>query len=157
MPNRDNPLANLLPMNAALAERAHQLSVIFDSIADVTFVLNVEDDGRYRFIFANRAFGKTTGLPLEKVTGSYVEEIIPEPSLSLVRAKYREAVVTLARVVWQETLDYPTGQVTGEVSVTPVCDAAGRCRQLVGIVHDLTKEKQIEEGRAAAIRGSPTR
>ena len=146
MSNRDNAQGdNPAPLNAALVERERQLSVIFNSIADVTFVLNVEDDGHYRFTFVNKAFEKTTGVAVGKVVGSYVEDIIPEPSLSLVLMKYHEAVSTLERVVWQETSDYPTGQVTGEVSVTPVCDETGRCRQLVGIVHDLTKEKQVEE------------
>ncbi|MBF9237092.1 PAS domain-containing sensor histidine kinase [Hymenobacter sp. BT683] len=128
-----------------MLEREHQLSVIFDTIADVTFVLSVEDDGRYRFVFANKAFERTTGVPAEKVAGSYVDEVIPEPSLSLVLTKYQQAVATLERVVWEEVSDYPTGRVTGEVSVTPVCDETGRCRQLVGVVHDLTKEKQVEE------------
>ncbi|MBO2011791.1 sensor histidine kinase [Hymenobacter negativus] len=128
----------------ALVEREHQLSVFFNTVADVTFLLNVEDDGRYRFLFVNKAFEKTTGLPVDKVEGNYVEDIIPEPSLSLVLTKYNEAVTTLQRVVWQETSDYPTGQVVGEVSVTPVCDEIGHCRQLVGVVHDLTKEKQAE-------------
>ncbi|MCC3151485.1 PAS domain-containing sensor histidine kinase [Hymenobacter sp. BT770] len=144
------PLADQPPLNAALVEREQQLSVIFNAIADVTFVLNVEDDGRYRFIFANKAFERTTGIPPEKVAGSYVDAIIPEPSLALVLQKYQEAVTTLERVVWQETSDYPTGRVTGEVSVTPVCDEAGRCHQLVGVVHDLTKEKQVEEALRAS-------
>jgi PAS domain S-box-containing protein len=130
---------------ADLAEREHQLSVIFNTIADVTFVLSVEDGGRYRFIFANKAFEKATGVPVNKVIGSYVHEIIPEPSLTLVLTKYAEAIAKLERVVWLETSNYPTGQVTGEVSVTPVCDDIGRCFQLVGVVYDLTKEKQAEE------------
>jgi len=136
-------LAQPLASTATLMER--ELTVLFDSIADVTFVLNVEAEGRYRFHFTNKAFEKTTGLPSSAVVGRYVEEIIPEPSLSLVLPKYAQAVRTLQRVVWLETTVYPTGQVTGEVSVMAVCDASGRCNQLVGVVHDLTKEKQVEE------------
>ena len=139
--------------NAALVEREHQLSVLFDTIADVTFVLNVEAEGRYQFVFANKAFEKTTGLPVAQVLGRYVEDVIPEPSLSLVLTKYREAILSMERVVWLETSDYPTGQVTGEVSVTPVPDEHGRCCQLVGVVHDLTKQKRVE----AALRLSNER
>ncbi|AIZ63641.1 hypothetical protein PK28_07975 [Hymenobacter sp. DG25B] len=127
-----------------LREREHQLSVIFDTMADITFVLDVEPQGRYRFTFANKAFQKTTGLTPEKVVGSYVQDIIPEPSLSLVLEKYQQAVTTRQRVSWLETSDYPTGQVTGEVSVTPVLDESGTCAQLVGIVHDLTEQKKVE-------------
>ncbi|WP_201986271.1 PAS domain-containing sensor histidine kinase [Hymenobacter rubidus] len=145
MPPSENPVVESTLTYADLAKREHQLSVIFNTIADVTFVLSVEDDGRYRFIFANKAFEKATGVPVDKVVGRYVNEVIPEPSLSLVLTKYHEAVATRERVVWLETSDYPTGRVTGEVSVMPVCDEAGRCYQLVGVVHDLTKEKQAEE------------
>ncbi|MBD2721407.1 sensor histidine kinase [Hymenobacter armeniacus] len=145
MSEREVPLSEPTLSYADLAKREHQLSVIFNTIADVTFVLSVEDDGRYRFIFANSAFEKATGVPVEKVAGSYVSDVIPEPSLSLVLTKYEEAIRTSQRVSWLETSDYPTGRVTGEVSVTPVHDEAGRCYQLVGVVHDLTKEKQAEE------------
>ncbi|MFC6223563.1 PAS domain S-box protein [Hymenobacter artigasi] len=145
MYNPADTSGNFVAANKALAKREHQLSVLFDTIADVTFVLNVEGEGRYRFVFANKAFEKTTGLPVEQVVGRYVEDIIPEPSLSLVLTKYREAISSMERVIWQETTDYPTGQVTGEVSVTPVPDEHGRCCQLVGVVHDLTKEKQVEK------------
>ncbi|MCB2407829.1 sensor histidine kinase [Hymenobacter lucidus] len=129
----------------AWVERELHLPVIFDAIADVTFVLSVESDGRYRFIFVNKAFRTTTGLPVEKVVGSYVQDIIPEPSLSLVLQKYQEAIKTRQRVAWVEVSDYPTGRVTGEVSVMPVLDEAGNCRQLVGVVHDLTAQKRAEE------------
>lgn len=134
------PVAPPLP-----AERERQLEVFFDAVTDVTFVLAVEPAGRYRFVFANRAFEQTTGMPVDQVVNRYVEEVIPEPSLSLVLAYYQQAIARVERVVWEETSDYPTGRVTGEVSVTPVCDAEGQVVQLVGIVHDVTRQKQVEE------------
>lgn len=42
----------------------HSVPYSFDAIADVTFVLGAEPNGRYRFVFANKAFEKTTGLPV---------------------------------------------------------------------------------------------
>ena len=63
-------------------------------------MLHVEGEESYRFVFANKAFEKTTGLPVEQVMGRYVEDIIPEPSLSLVLTKYREAIANMERVVW---------------------------------------------------------
>ena len=129
----------------SIQTREKHLSVIFRTIADVIFVLEPEADSQWRFLFVNQAFEKTTGLNAEKVVGKYVQDIIPEPSLSLVLAHYRQAAETRQRVVWVETTDYPTGQLIGEVSVTPVLDEAGACCQLVGIVHDLTAQKRAEE------------
>ncbi|GEO04942.1 hypothetical protein AAE02nite_26060 [Adhaeribacter aerolatus] len=134
------------PESASIAPPGTQqlLPLIFDSLANVIFVLEVEAPDLYKFSFANRAFEVTTGLPVNKVIGSYVQEIIPEPSLSLVLEKYREAILERKQVSWQEVSDYPAGQKTGEVLVEPVFDAQGNCLRLVGMVHDITERKEAE-------------
>ncbi|MGV3589858.1 MAG: ATP-binding protein [Adhaeribacter sp.] len=127
-----------------LPETQQSLAVIFNSLANVIFVLDVEAPGLYKFSYANLAFQVTTGLPVSKVVGSYVQEIIPEPSLSLVLEKYQEAIDKHKQVSWQEVSEYPAGQKTGEVLVEPVFDAQGNCLRLVGMVHDITERKEIE-------------
>lgn len=139
------PLQAFAPSEKALRERENQLSVIFASIADVIFVLGVEPEFNYRFLFVNQAFETVTGIPREAIIGRLVQDVIPEPSLSLVLTKYRQAVETGQAVLWQETSDYPTGQLIGQVRVTPVLDDAGVCSQLVGTVHDLTTQYNTEE------------
>lgn len=129
----------------AAPEQDPQLAIIFHSIADVIFVLKVETGGQYRFGFINQAFSRITGLAAGQVVGRLVQDVIPEPALSEVLAHYRQAAETGQPVQWQETSEYPSGRVTGEVRVTPVFDAAGRCCQLVGIVHDLTAQQRAEQ------------
>ncbi|MBD2715163.1 PAS domain-containing sensor histidine kinase [Microvirga sp. STR05] len=130
--------------NSLLLEREKHLSVIFDNIADVTFVLRREEDGQFRFMFVNKAFEQTTGVSAARVVGSLVPEVIPEPSLSMVLEHYNTALRTMKSVVWQEVSDYPNGRKTAEVSITPVLEPDGTCCQLVGIVHDLTAQKEVE-------------
>ncbi|HLE77034.1 MAG TPA: ATP-binding protein, partial [bacterium] len=92
----------------------------------------------------NPAFSSVTGVPEDAVIGKRVHEIIPEPSLSFVLDRYREAIQERKIVRWEETSDYPTGRLTGEVSVAPVFDASGTCTHLVGAVHDITERKRTE-------------
>ncbi|WP_426491142.1 PAS domain-containing protein [Hymenobacter sp. 102] len=125
-----------------LLERQRQLTTILDTTADVVFVLGVEQ-GQYRFLYVNKSFETTTGLPTGQVVGRLTTEIIPEPSLSEVLQHYQRAITTRQAVTWQETSEYPTGRKTGEVTVTPVFGADGSC-QLVGTVHDLTRQKEAE-------------
>jgi PAS domain S-box-containing protein len=106
--------------------------------------LAVEPGGSYRFVSVNAAFLRVTGLSAEAVVGRNVNEVIPEPSLSIVLEKYRQAIDGHATVLWEETSDYPTGRLTGEVSVTPVFDNSGKCTHLVGSVHDVTERKRAE-------------
>jgi PAS domain S-box-containing protein len=129
----------------ALLKSEHQLSSIYNTVGDVIFQLEVEADGNYRFISVNHAFCKVTGLSNEMVVGKLVSEVIPEPSLSMVLGKYRLAIKENSIIRWEEVSDYPTGRLTGDVSISPVFDDKGRCTHLIGSVHDITGKKQAEE------------
>ena len=128
----------------ALLERERRLSSIYETVADVLFYVKVEPDGRYRFISINQAFVSTTGLEYSQVVGKRVDEVIPESSLTLVLEKYREAIREKRVVRWEETSEYPTGTLTGEVSIVPVLDDTGNCTHLVGAIHDITERRKLE-------------
>lgn len=127
-----------------LQQREQLLSVIYDSVNDVIYYLAVEESGYYRFISVNQAFISITGLPYDAVVGKRVDEVIPEPSLSLVLRKYDQAIRTKKLVHWEETSDYPSGRLTGVVHISPIYDEHGHCTHLVGSVHDITERKQAE-------------
>jgi len=68
----------------ALRESEQRLSSIYNTVGDVIFHLSVEPAGQFRFVSVNLAFLKVTGLNPEMVVGRTVNEIIPEPSLTMV-------------------------------------------------------------------------
>jgi two-component system, cell cycle sensor histidine kinase and response regulator CckA len=134
----------LREQTSELEENQRRLALIYDTVRDVIFQLAVEPDSQFRFVSVNAAFLKVTGLSREAVVGRTVNEVIPEPSLTMVLEKYRLAIEERTTVLWEETSDYPTGRLTGEVAVTPVFDNAGKCTHLVGSVHDVTERKRNE-------------
>lgn len=129
----------------ALREHEKQLSSIYETVGDIIFQLTVEPEEVYRFTSANQAFFKTTGLSREMLLGKRVDEVIPESSLGFVLQKYKEAVETGKILRWEEVSEYPTGTLTGEVSIAPVFDDEGHCTHLVGAVHDITERKRAEQ------------
>ena len=129
----------------ALRTNEQRLSSIYNTVGDVIFYLAIETEGQYRFISVNPSFCRVTGLSPEQIVGKTVTEVIPEPSLIMVLGKYRQAIEAKTIVRWEETFDYPTGRLTGEISVAPVFDDKGRCTHLAGSVHDITERKQAEE------------
>jgi PAS domain S-box-containing protein len=129
----------------ALYENEQRLTSIYNTVGDVIFQLSVEPNEQYRFTSVNSAFSRTTGLPSNQVIGKTVNEIIPEPALSVVLEKYRQAIKEKGIVRWEETTNYPVGLVTGEVSIAPIFDMTDSCTFLIGSVHDITERKQAEQ------------
>jgi len=126
----------------ALRESEQQLVSIYNTVRDVIFHVAVEPEGRFRFASINAAFLNVTGLSREMVVGKTVNEVIPEPSLTMVLGKYRQAIEEKTAVLWEETSNYPSGRLTGEVSIVPVFNEKGTCTHLVGSVHDITERKR---------------
>jgi len=122
----------------------HVQALVYTSVNDVIFHLRVEGD-RFRFIHINRAFTEATGLAEDQVVGLCIDEVIPEPSRTLVLEKYRQAIAERRTVRWEEVTDYPTGKRIGEVSVTPVVEASGQIHQLIGTVSDVTKLREKQQ------------
>lgn len=128
----------------ALRARETQLSLVYDNVYDIVFVLGIEPNDQFRFLSVNKQFSAATGLPDKSIIGKLIDDVIPEPSRSLVRDKYREAIRTRKVVCWEETTSYPAGEKTGDVSIAPVFDDDGSCIQLIGTVHDITARKRDE-------------
>ena len=129
---------------AALKDRETPLRVIFENIADVVYLLDVEADG-YRFVAVNPRFLAATGLAIDQVIGRRVDEVIPQPSLGTVLEHYARALASGQPEYWEEVSAYPAGKRFGEVMVAPVRDDTGRFTQLVGTVHDVTQRRAAEE------------
>jgi PAS domain S-box-containing protein len=136
------PVAQII---GRLLESQRRLVSIYDTVEDVIFYLAIEPEGQFRIISVNAAFLRITGLNQEEVVGKTLNEVIPEPSLTMVLEKYRQAIEEKTIVRWEETSDYPAGRLTGEVSVAPVFDKTGTCTHLVGSVHDVTGLKRAAQ------------
>lgn len=128
-----------------LRTRENQLSLIYDNVHEIIFVIGVEPGDHFRFLSVNRRFTEATGIPEDRIVGKLVQEVIPKSALNVVFGKYKEAIRSGQPARWEETSAYPKGNKTGEVTVAPVLDAYGKCTQLIGTVHDITERKQSEQ------------
>ncbi|MFP5041405.1 PAS domain S-box protein [Parasediminibacterium sp. JCM 36343] len=129
-------------------EREQLLSSIFDTVTDAVFVLEVAGERQYCFSLVNKAFETTTGLPMQKIVGSYLHEILPKKALFIAMEKIGEAIKEQKLTRWQETLEYPNKKMIGEISITPIYNQKNECIRLIGSIHDLTDRIKAEEAMA---------
>lgn len=131
-----------------LHAREAELSAIYKNVPGIVFYIAVEQCGEFRFLSVSDDFLVVTGLTRKEVVGSLIRDIIPSPSCDMVLNHYRMAIRSGRPVRWEEESIYPAGRRFGEVAVTPVHDASGVVTHLIGIVHDITERKRMEEERA---------
>ncbi|HEV2400017.1 MAG TPA: PAS domain S-box protein [Candidatus Sulfotelmatobacter sp.] len=135
-------------LTALLRSHEQELTAIYENVPGIVFYIAVEPGGEFRFVSVSQNLLTATGLSREQVVGSLVRDVIPPPSRDMVLNQYRKAIRSRQTVRWEEKSDYPTGQKWGEVAVTPLYDAGGRATHLIGIVHDITERKRLEEKRS---------
>src|SRR5215469_7614355 len=128
-----------------LRAREQELKAIYENVPGIMFYIAVERDGEFRFLSVSRDFLTATGLSREQVVGSLVRDVIPPPSCDMVLNHYREAIRSGRTVRWEEESVYPAGRRYGEVAVTPLYDMSGVATHLIGIVHDVTERKRLED------------
>jgi PAS domain S-box-containing protein len=121
-----------------------RLSLIFDTVGDVIFLLSVEPEDCFRFASVNPAFLALTSLRHEQVIGKRIEEVLPPTAHALAIGNYKQAIRENRTVRWEEASAYPTGTLYGAVAVTPARNAAGVCTHLIGSVHDITEMRRAE-------------
>jgi len=121
------------------------ISLIYDALSEVIFLVAVEPDDRFSVVSVNQAFLTVTGLTRKQVVGKRIEEVLPETAHALVIGKYKEAINENKTVFWEQVFAYPAGELAGAVTVTPILNAQGVCTQLVSSIHDITERKQVEE------------
>src|SRR5260370_19046471 len=117
---RQRQQAALREAEEAIRDRERQLSTIYSSVVDAIFLLSVGPGPEYRFLTVNDAFFRMTGLTAGQGVGKSVKEVIPEPSLTLVLEKYRQAIEGEEVVRWEETTTYRAGTTSGRASSPPI-------------------------------------
>ena len=129
----------------ALQDREKRLSLIYNNVSDVIFVVSTQPAGTFRFESVNHRFLEVTGLTENQIVGKLVKDVIPEVSQPLVFGKYQEAINSGKSAQWEEVSEYPTGIREAEVTIAPIFDSNGICTQLIGTLHDITERKQSEK------------
>lgn len=129
----------------AIISSQKELSMIYNSVSDIIYLLSVGKNNEYCFSSVNGAFLRATGLKKNKVIGKKVQEVIPHSSIKSALNNYGKAIKNKKPVTWEEESNYPAGKRTGIVTVSPVFNEKGICINLVGAVHDITEIREKED------------
>ncbi|MCT7951514.1 PAS domain S-box protein [Ancylothrix sp. C2] len=132
-------------MEEAIKASQSRLSLIYNTVSDLIFLMKVEENNIYECVSVNKAYLEATGLKEEDLIGKKIEEIAGEGAVNFVLSKYQEAVRQAVPLQYEETADVPKGYLIFETTLTPIFNEAGICTHLLGASHDITRRKLVEE------------
>ena len=122
----------------------NRLSLIFNNTSDLIFLLKVEDDN-FKVITANQSYYNTTELKEDEVIGKYLMEIIPKNSSTPIINKCREVLRSRKQIRFEDYATFKGKSIYLETTLVPVFNNEGICTHILGVDHDITIHKEIDD------------
>jgi PAS domain S-box-containing protein len=119
------------------------LEMVIDAVAHPGFV----KDREFRYVVVNRAFEQIVGHPREHLLGKGDAAFFPEDQARFFRDKEHEVLARGQTVHIQEEPLTDARGVTHILATTrvPLCDKQGVVTHVVGVIHEITRLKEVEE------------
>jgi PAS domain S-box-containing protein len=128
----------------ALQRSENRLALIFNGVSDMLALLQVEDGSHLRYLAVNAAYLRTMRLTEPQVVGKLIEEVLPPETVTLTKAKAREAMQARKPLTYEVSIDLPTGRLVVETTLSSIVDPQGNKTHLLAVGHDVTERKRAE-------------
>jgi len=131
-----------------LAERqltkiTRDYETIFQGTQDAMFLVEVVEEGIFRYIRNNWAHEKATGFSAEEIKEKTPQELVGKELGDIIAANYSRCLREARPVSYEETLDLPGGEKIWHTTLTPAFDDQNI--YIIGSSQDITERKQAEE------------
>lgn len=127
-----------------LRQNEQFLRSIYDGVEKSIFVIDVLEDGEFRYVGLNPAHEELTGIPSEELCGKTPEQVLPLESARAVRDRYQSCVEAGTTISYEECLLFNGTETWWITSLTPLLDAQSCIYRLIGTSTDITERKRAE-------------
>ncbi len=123
------------------------LESIYNGVDSAIFVVDVSDDGNFRYADNNKAHQRASGLKGESFIGKTPEDLIPHipPEVAAaVRANYQCCLDQERTIEFDEKMTISGRDIWSLTRLTPLKDEGGRIYRIVGISTEITERVRTE-------------
>lgn len=118
--------------------------VLRHGIQEMVFVVKVGTDPLFVYEYFNQAVLERTALH-ETDLGKTFHEVHTKSTAVLLEEQYKKVLTNKTAIVFDDSYISPQGQqLDTENRLTPLFDESGACTHIVGVVKDVTAEKQAK-------------
>lgn len=115
---------------------------VFNGTQDAMFLIQVMEDGVFRFIRNNLAHQNKTGILLDQIMNTSPQELLGKDLGDLVARNYQKCVDARKAITYEEELSLPEGKRLWSTTLTPILEN-DRVSHIVGSSTDITERKTL--------------
>ena len=134
----------------ALREQEEFLRSIYDGVDDAIFVLDVLENGEFRYASFNPTAERVLGKKADEMRGRTPEEVFLPPKAAALRQRYTECVRAGTTIYYEHSLNIDQVAHWWLAAITPLHDPSGRIYRLVGTSSNITNRVQAEQALQAS-------
>ena len=130
---------------AALRESEQFLRTIYEGIEAAIFIVDVLDDGGFRYARINPAYERMSGIKSLQISGKTPEQLLTPDMAQQVSEHYRACLETGEIISYEERLVLEGKETYWITNLSPVRDSNERIYRLIGTSFNISDRKQAEE------------
>ncbi|MDZ8186608.1 MAG: GAF domain-containing protein [Nostoc sp. ChiSLP02] len=119
---------------------------MYDSLAASIFVVDVLEDGDFRYVALNPTHERLLGISSDDLRGKKPEDILSPIDAARVRQRYTDCVLFGKTISYEQCLQLQGVPTWWSTTLTPLRDDSSRIYRLIGTSINITHIKQAEQG-----------
>ncbi len=129
---------------ADLREKEQFLRSIYEGSQEAIFVVDMLEDGDFRYVGLNPTHEQLTGIPTEVLRGKSPEQVLPPEHAAAARQNYQNCVEAGTSIVYEECMPFLGINHWWLTHLTPLRDEHSRIYRIIGSSTNITALKQTE-------------
>jgi len=129
----------------SLREREAFLRSIYDGIEAAVFIVDVLENGKFRYASINPAHERMSGLLSSEISGKTPQEVLTPELAQAVSQRYHACVAAGERMSYEECLQIQGQETWWITNLTPLRDSNSRIYRLIGTSFNISDRKQVEK------------
>jgi PAS domain S-box-containing protein len=146
------PISDRKTAEERLRQKAEFLRSIYDGVDYIIFVVDVGEDGEFRYIGLNPAAELLGGISSEEAWGKTPQELFGTATGTFFRTKLRECLQKQSSISYEAIANFEGKEVCLMTNLTPLRDESGKIYRIVGSCTDISDRKKAEQSLEAQLK-----